>query len=191
MTRNWLTACPYGLGRPALSPCRLLTSLQSGGCSFICCAAFRNLRSSIFRKPGQINPYQPSGGGDARNHRDHCGQRHEGRAHNRNSDWRADDAGSGCRGHLANRKGFHQAFCFGRNASRLQSTGLSRVHKIAKGKSSLPDLEGHLLLLHPPRRPQPLIHWPKAKRRRPLDGVRHAFGNTMSDEVVEPTSPYV
>src|ERR1700731_155607 len=31
--RNWLTACPYGLGRPALSPCRLLTSLQSGGCS--------------------------------------------------------------------------------------------------------------------------------------------------------------
>src|SRR4051812_38376992 len=54
---------------------------------------------------------------DPRNHRDYCGQRHEGHAHSRNGDWRADDASGGRRRHLDNREGFHQAFYFGWNAS--------------------------------------------------------------------------
>jgi uncharacterized protein DUF697 len=78
--------------------------------------------------------YHPRGIGDPSDHRDRFGQRHEERAHNRNGDWRADDASGGRGRHLGNRKGFHQAFCFGWNASRFQSTGLSRVHKAAKGE---------------------------------------------------------
>jgi hypothetical protein len=66
-----------------------------------------------------------SGGNNPGNHRDHYGQRHEGGAHNRNGNRRADDAGGGRGRHLGHRKGFHQAFCFGWNASRLQCTGLS------------------------------------------------------------------
>src|ERR1700736_6433239 len=50
--------------------------------------------------------------------------RHEGRAHSRNGDWRADDASGGRRRHLDNREGFHQAFYFGWNTSRFQSTEL-------------------------------------------------------------------
>jgi hypothetical protein len=65
-------------------------------------------------------------------------QHREGRAHDRNGDWHADDAGGGRRRYMDNRKGFHQAFCFGWNASRLQSTGLSRVHKVAKREVRCP-----------------------------------------------------
>ena len=46
---NWSTACSCGLGRPASSQCRLLTSPQSGGCSFICCAVLQ--KSTEFHFP--------------------------------------------------------------------------------------------------------------------------------------------
>jgi len=71
----------------------------------------------IFRKSGQIDPYQPGGSDRPGERRNRYGQLPEGIAWHRNCDRGTDYAGSLRRRYLGDRQGFHSAFCFGWDAS--------------------------------------------------------------------------
>ena len=120
-------------GVAGLVPVPVVDILAVAGSSYRCCAAFR--KSTMCHSPKIAGKRcLPVCGYDDPDHQRHRrGQHAQDRTDRGNARFSFCDAGSFRRRDLRDRQSIYSALCVRRNASRLQSAGLSGVHQVAEG----------------------------------------------------------